>query len=147
MGIRTYNATQGLVNRVSLIEMICYKGGVMNRNANVTIVLFFLLLSISAWAANLTVKELTGAWEFMYWAQADDLDNKHEVGIVMDFRPDGTVISRKSSGDVSEHYKVEGNTIIYTGKRGDQLWKVISFSPGKSFLVNNLGTIMSFEKI
>lgn len=64
----------------------------------------------------------------------------------MDFRPDGTVISRKSTGDVTEHYKVKGEAIIYSGKRGDQTWKIVLFSPGKSFLVNNLGAIISFEK-
>lgn len=64
----------------------------------------------------------------------------------MDFRPDGTVIGRKSGGDVTEHYQLTGNTIIYSGKHGDQVWKIVSFSPGKRFVVNHAGSIMSFER-
>ncbi len=116
------------------------------KKINITIVLFSILFSMSSWAADLTVKELTGEWEFVYWADSDDLDNRHKVGIVMDFRPDGTVISRKPDGNITEHYKLKGNTIIYTGKRGDQTWKLVSFAPGKSLVVNNMGAIMSFER-
>jgi hypothetical protein len=123
-----------------------FKGGSILKKINITVVLFSILFPIVAWAADLTINELTGAWEFMYWAESGDLDNKHKVGIIMDFQSNGTVISRMSSGDVSEHYKLDGNTIIYSGKRGDQVWKIVSFTPGKSLVVNHAGSIMSFER-
>jgi hypothetical protein len=116
------------------------------KRINITIVVFSILFPIVAWAADLKINELTGAWEFMYWAESGDLDNKHKVGIIMNFQSNGTVISRKPSGDVTEHYKLEGNTIIYSGKHGDQVWQIVSFSPGKSLVVNHAGSIMSFER-
>ena len=116
------------------------------KKINITGVLFSILFPIVAWATDLTIDGLIGSREFMYWADSDDLDNKHKVGIIMDFQSNGTVISRKSNGDLSEHYKLDGNTIIYSGKHGDQVWKIVSFSPGKSLVVNHAGSIMSFER-
>lgn len=63
--------------------MLSLKGESIVKKRNITIVLFYILFSINGWAADLTIKELTGAWEFMHWAESDDLDNKNKVGIVM----------------------------------------------------------------
>jgi hypothetical protein len=123
-----------------------FKGESVLKRANIPIVLFSILFPLITWAADLEIGELTGAWEFMHWAESDDPDNKHKVGIIMDFQSNGTVISRMPSGDDTEHYKLEGNTIIYSGKHGDEVWKIVSFTPGKSLVVNHAGAIMSFER-
>ena len=116
------------------------------KKRNALIVVLSIFISINAWASDLTRAALTGSWEFMHWAESGDLDNKHKVGIIMNFQSNGDVISKLSSGDVTEHYKLNGNTIIYSGKHGDQTWKLVSFSPGESLVVNHMGAIMTFEK-
>jgi hypothetical protein len=101
------------------------------KKRSIAISLLSILFFFNAWAEGLTIKELSGKWVFVHWAESDNLANKHEVGIIMDFQPNGKVISKKPGGDVTEHYKLNGDTIIYTGKRGDQIWKLVSFYPNK----------------
>jgi len=100
----------------------------------------------NAWASDLSVDELVGKWEFLHWADSGNLDNTHDVGLVMEFMADGTVTTYMPNKSVTERYQLSGSTIIYSDKRGDQEWKVVSFVPGNTLVVDNFGAVMTLEK-
>lgn len=108
--------------------------------------IILLLLSLNVGAAELSPENLVGEWEFLTWAETESPQETHAVGIVMDFQPDGNVISEVSGKDVTESYRIDGDTIIYAGKRGEQVWKLVALVPGESLVVNNSGTIMTFKR-
>ena len=112
----------------------------------VVTVLITVLLSACVWASELSMDTLSGEWEFLHWAEKETPEQTHKVGIVMDFKSDGTVLSEVGDKSVAEAFRIEGDTIIYTGKRGDQNWKLVSFVPGESMVVDNSGSIMTFRK-
>lgn len=109
-------------------------------------VLFMALFAVNVWAAELSMANLTGKWEFLHWAESEAPQETHAVGVVMDFQPDGIVVSEVAGKGVSEGYSINGDKIIYSGKRGEQVWELVSFTPGESLVVSNAGTIMTFRK-
>lgn len=107
-----------------------------------------LLLSLTSICLGLqiTQSELVGQWTFVYWMEDGDETSKRDINLVMDFKDDGTIITKMGDKTESANYKVEGETIIYSDKRGKQVWKIISFEPGNSLKVNHKGAIMYFQK-
>ena len=107
-----------------------------------------LLLSLTSICLSVQISQidLLGEWTFVYWMEDGDETSKRDINIIMDFQKDGTVITKMSNTTESAKFKVEGETILYTDKRGQQVWKIISFEPGKSFKVNHKGAIMYFKK-
>ncbi len=106
-----------------------------------------MLLVAAVWAQAISQEQLTGMWEFIAWAEADNPQEQKPIGVKMDFRADGTVISKKASGDVKASYTVTGDTIVYSDADGEQVWKVQSFRPGEAMVVSNQGALMYFEKL
>ena len=83
---------------------------------------------------------------FLHWADRETPDQIHPVNLVIDFQADGQAVSEMRKGKVSGPYRIEGDMIIYHGKRGEEKWKLVSFVPGESMVVNNSGAIMTFER-
>jgi len=105
--------------------------------------LFFTSICLSI---QISQSELVGQWTFIYWMEDGDETSKRDINIIMDFKDDGTVNTNMGNKTEAANYKVDGNTIIYSDKRGKQVWKIISFEPGKSFKVNHKGAMMYFQK-
>jgi len=107
-----------------------------------------ILLSFTSicFSAQISQNDLLGEWTFVYWMEEGDETSKRDINIIMDFQKDGSVITKMGNKTESAKYKVEGETILYTDKRGQQVWKIISFDPGKSFKVNHKGAEMYFSK-
>ena len=105
-----------------------------------------VLISTPAWGEILTPENLKGSWMFAYWAEKGDLKNKRAVKVPMDFRSDGTVIRKERTRTQTVRYEIKGNTIFYIDKDERQEWKLVSFSPGKSFTVNHKGALLFFER-
>ncbi len=117
----------------------------MKKMSLMIFVLLALFSSVS-WATELNNENLVGKWEFVNWAEAETPEDTHAANVVMDFHADGQVFTETPKGEVIESYKIEDDMIVYHGKRGDQKWKLISFTPGESMVVDNTGTIMTFKK-
>lgn len=116
------------------------------KNINLSMVFLLALFSSMGWAAELNSENLVGKWEFVNWAEAASPKETHAVNVVMDFRPDGQVHTEMPKGTVIESYKIDGDTIVYQGKRGEQKWALVSFTPAESMVVDNSGTIMTFVR-
>lgn len=114
-------------------------------------VCFIIMLMWCAplWAAEITQEQLVGEWEFTHWAEKANKEQKEIVGVVMDFRSDGTVISKLSgpTGYQRGTYEVNGDTIVYSDNSGEQIWKVETFKPDKKLVVIHKDAIMFFEKV
>lgn len=110
-------------------------------------ILVAFLLASTAWAQAITQEQLIGTWVFEAYAQTNNPEERRSVGAVFEFHPDGTFTSRRTTGEVAEAtYTVDGNTIVYSDARGDQIWTIQSFEQGKSLVVDNQGTLMFLER-
>ncbi len=105
-----------------------------------------LFLTSICLSVQISQNNLVGKWTFVYWMEDGDETSKRDINLVMDFKDDGTVVTEMGKKTGNANYKVEGETIIYSDKRGKQVWKVISSVPGKSFKVNHKGALMYFQK-
>lgn len=108
------------------------------------LIVLLALFSCTSWAAELNSENLVGKWEFVNWAEAQTPKETHAVNVVMDFRADGQVLTEMPNGTVIEAYKIQDDMILYHGKRGEQKWALVSFTPKESMVVDNSGTIMTF---
>ena len=116
------------------------------KSLNGILMAILCLFSSAVFAVEISADDLVGEWVFVHWAEKDTPEQTRAVNVVMDFQADGQVLSGMSRGKVTETYSVEGDTIIYHGKRGDQVWELVSFSPQESMVVNHKGSIMTFKK-
>lgn len=111
-----------------------------------TFVLGTCLIAVTTWAQGVSPDELIGVWEFVSYADTDTPDERRPVGVKMEFKSDGTVVSMMSTGDVESLYRIEGTFIVYSDANGEQIWEVHSFEPGRAIVLNNRGTLMYLEK-
>lgn len=107
---------------------------------------FVYLVGSFASAQELSREALIGEWEFTAYAETSTPNDRVAVGVVFDFRPDGTLITKRSTGDVESRYSIEGATIRYSGQGGEQTWIVRAFEPGVSIVFENGGTLMYLER-
>ena len=107
----------------------------------------FIILNLSVFlSAQITKTDLIGKWTFVYWMEQGDESSKRDINILMEFKDDGSIVTYKGNKTEEANYKIEGEKIIYSDKRGSQVWEIISFEPGSSFLVNHKGANMYFQK-
>lgn len=104
------------------------------------------LAGTAASAQQFSADALIGLWEFTAYAEERDPGERTPVGVLFDFRPNGTLISKMSTGDVESHYSVDGMTIHYSDARGEQTWTVRAFEAGVSLVFENRGTLMYLER-
>ena len=110
-------------------------------------ILAAVLLATTLWAQTITQEQLIGRWIFEAYAEIDSPEERRPVGAVFEFNPDGTFKSRRSTGEEAEvTYTVDGNTIIYSDARGEQIWTIQSFESGESLIVDNQETLMFLER-
>lgn len=110
-------------------------------------ILSAVLLISTVWAQTITEEQLIGTWVFKAYADIDSPEERRPVGAVFEFHPGGAFTSRRSTGEETEAtYTVDGNTIIYSDARGEQIWTIQSFEPGESLVVDNQGTLMFLER-
>lgn len=64
----------------------------------------------------------------------------------MEFRSDGTIINKMPNGGQEAVYRLDGDTIRYRDANGEQTWEIRSFEPDTSFVVENRGMLMFFER-
>lgn len=114
-------------------------------NKSLTLVLVVLYAAVGL-TQGLSVRDLEGKWEFVSWQEADDPSSKRQIGLMMDFNADGTVVSHMAQGPSNATFTIEGDTILYVDKRGEQPWKIVSHTPEKSLIVNNQGALMTLER-
>lgn len=112
----------------------------------IRLIVLSFLIPLFSMAGEFSAEALVGEWVFNHMAEVDTPDKKRNVKLPMEFKANGEVITKKSKEDVIEHYEVKKNTIIYKGKYGKQVWKIISFDSDKGFVVNQMGMLMTFEK-
>lgn len=107
--------------------------------------LLLTLLSITAHAADLSNKTLSGTWKFTHMI----LDGEQTVPVNRDmkFLPSGEIINydREGEEDGRANYVIDGSVIRYTDKRGAQPWKVIEFEED-TLVVDHKGAEMFFTK-
>lgn len=108
-------------------------------------IILFLFVSL-AWSASVTNEQLVGKWEFMHWMEEGDESSKRSINMIMEFKSNGEVISSKKGSSAKANYKVADENIIYIDQRGNQIWEVLSFEPGKTLKINHKGAVMFFEK-
>ncbi len=109
-------------------------------------VLFVCFVGAAAWAQQFSAEALVGLWEFTAYAEESAPSERTPVGVLFEFRPNGTLISKMSTGDVESSYSVDGMTIHYSDARGEQTWTVRAFEPGVSLVFDNSGTLMYLER-
>lgn len=109
-------------------------------------ILLSILIPMLSLAEGFSEKALVGKWEFMHYAEVNTPQKTNKIGYLMDFKANGEVVTLKSSGNITEHYEVKNNMILYKGKYGEQKWKIVVFNVQKGFVVNQMGTLMTFEK-
>lgn len=114
-------------------------------NKSITLVLV-ALYAVVGLAQGLSVSDLEGRWEFVSWQEVDDPSTKRQIGLMMDFNADGTVVSHMTQGPSNATFTIEGDTILYVDDRGEQPWKVVSHTPEERLIVNNQGAIMTLER-
>ena len=91
-------------------------------------------------------QQLEGAWNFRATAEVETPEELMPVGLIMEFRSDGTIISKMPNGDQESVYRLDGDTIHYRDVNGEQTWEIRSFEPDTSFVVENRRTLMFFER-
>lgn len=114
-------------------------------NKSIALVLVTLYAAVSL-AQGLSVSDLEGTWEFVSWQEDGDPSSKREIGLMMDFNADGTVVSHMAQGPSNATFTIEGDTILYVDERGEQPWKIVSHTPEETLIVNNQGAIMTLER-
>ena len=112
---------------------------------------WFCLLVVSASAlgvaqARMSRQQLEGAWNFTATAEIDTPEELMPVGLIMEFRSDGAIISKMPNGDQEASYRLDGDTIRYRDANGEQTWEIRSFEPDTTFVVENRGMLMFFER-
>lgn len=105
-----------------------------------------IALATGAFAQGLSQEQLTGRWEFTAFADVDAPDDRTPVGVIMDFQPDGAVITQMSTGDQEATYRLDGDTILYSSADGDQQWHIRSFEPDDRLVVEHDRSLMFFER-
>jgi hypothetical protein len=115
-----------------------------------SLVAFSLLVGIapalSVAQEPMSQQELEGTWNFRATAELETPEQNTPVGLIMEFRPDGTIVSKMPKGDQEAVYRLDGGTIRYRDANGEQIWEIRSFEPDTSFVVENRGTLMFFER-
>ena len=103
-----------------------------------------LFMPLAALSFDLTNSLLVGKWRFVRIV-AEDYEKP--VKITMEFQQDGTVINYAHTGQEFSRgvYQIEGDSIVYTDKNGDQNWVVKSIT-ANSLHVDNRGAEMFFER-
>ena len=91
-------------------------------------------------------QQLEGTWNFTATAEVETPEQLMPVGLIMEFRSDGTIISKMPNGDQESVYRLDGDTIRYRDANGEQTWEIRSFEPDTSFVVENRQTLMFFER-
>lgn len=119
----------------------------MKKLMAVAAVAFAVLSGLSTRVQGLSLKELTGVWLYESYAEIETPDKKLPVGARMDFRPDGTVAMTLSTGSAEGTYRMEGDTIHYADANGEQVWKIHSYEPGKSLVVEHRRALLFFVRI
>ena len=121
----------------------------MSRSSTWLVSFCLLVVSVSALdaaQARMSRQQLEGAWTFRATAETDTPEREMPVGLIMEFRSDGTVISKMPNGDQEAVYRLDGETIRYRDANGEQNWEIRSFKPDTSFVVDNRGMLMFFER-
>lgn len=107
--------------------------------------LLLILASITAHAAELSNKSLSGTWKFTHMI----LDGERTVLVNRDmkFLPSGEIVNydRKGEENGRANYVIDGDFIRYSDKRGAQPWKVIKFD-SDTLIVDHKGAEMFFTK-
>jgi hypothetical protein len=98
-------------------------------------------------AQNLSLQDLTGVWNYESYAEIETPDERMPVGAQMDFRADGTIVMTLSTGAAEGTFILDGDTIRYSDSNGEQTWRIRSYEPGKSLVVEYQRALMYFEKI
>ncbi len=108
-------------------------------------IIFLFLVPVSVYGADLSSDSLTGKWNFTHMILDDE--SIRPVNRLMEFLPEGAIINYDQSGVENSRasYVIKPGVIIYTDKRGEQLWEVILFEEDKLH-VNHYGADMFFEK-
>jgi hypothetical protein len=109
------------------------------------VVAAFLYATTSA--QTISLQGLTGVWSYESYAEVETPDERTPVGARMDFRPDGTIVMTLSTGSAEGTFTLEGDTIHYSDANGPQEWKVRSYEPGKSLVVEYMRALLYFEKV
>jgi len=114
-----------------------------------------IIFAKSASAQEFSQDALIGRWEFVSYAEIGSPDDRTNVGVVVEFHPDGRMITELSSGDREWTYKVEGETVYFIGGPKDQTWQVHAFEPVATLvlvdqpnikLIQNINTLMYLER-
>ena len=87
-----------------------------------------LLLTAAATAQSLNRENLVGHWEFTAYSERSTPDERVAVGVQMEIRADGTVLTTTATGITEDRYRIDGNTLIYIGAQGEQVWTVRAYS-------------------
>jgi hypothetical protein len=114
--------------------------------ARVAVSITALLLGFAANAQTLSLDGLLGVWNYESYAEIETPENKLAVGARMDFRADGTVVMTMSTGTADGTFTLEGDTIHYADANGPQMWKVRSYEPGKSLVLEYQRALLYFER-
>jgi hypothetical protein len=104
------------------------------------------LLGAATNAQNLSLQDLTGVWNYESYADIETPDERLPVGARMDFRADGTIVMTLSTGTAEGRFTLDGDTILYTDANGEQIWKIRSYEPGGSLVLEYQRALMYFEK-
>ena len=116
------------------------------RLAQIVIALSVLLLNSVCLAADLSNESLAGTWNFTHMILDGDVDNPRPANVIMEFSADGQIVNKYGQDKVTPaEYRIDGDTIIYSDKNGEQRWQVVEYSEGKMH-VNNSGAEMFFER-
>lgn len=116
------------------------------RLAQIVIALAVLLFSSVCLAADLSNESLAGTWNFTHMVLDGDVDNPRPANVIMEFSADGQIVNKYGQGKVTPaEYRIDGDTIIYSDKNGEQRWQVVEYSERKMH-VNNSGAEMFFER-
>lgn len=93
-----------------------------------------------------TPEQLIGEWIYVARADRDSPDDRIPVGFILEFRADGTTVTKTTTHELNGTYVLDGKTIIYSGPDGEETWTVRSFEPGKFLVVESSGTLSFLER-
>jgi hypothetical protein len=93
-----------------------------------------------------TPEQLIGEWIYVARADKDSPDNRIPVGFILEFRADGTVITKTTTREMEGTYVIDGATIIYSGPDRKETWRVRSFEPDKTLIVESSGMLSFLER-
>ena len=104
-----------------------------------------LTAPITSSSAELTAESIQGKW--MYTHILMDGAREMKVTMLTEFLPTGSAVYYDSAGNERGRgtYEVSENGIIYTDKKGEQVWKLVSFENDKLH-VDHKGAEMFFER-